>query len=192
MTEKALISLDEAVQKGQTLLAGLKVVLPLIKEEAEIYGFVATALHVLSSGIDMPPLGECKVFSNRVIFYLANELYRFPIFTSVHKASEERYGLQYLYVPRILNSPLGWNEKYYRDAMYKDVPDPRVSRVEDIQIENNVAYYYANKYDLFFESDSRFRAIGLGFVVITRRYSKLSGNIKYEIFDSHSVKIKRK
>lgn len=76
--------------------------------------------------------------------------------------------------------------------MYKDVPDPRVSRVEDIQIENNVAYYYANKYDLFFESDSRFRAIGLGFVVITRRYSKLSGNIKYEIFDSHSVKIKRK
>lgn len=190
MIETSLITLEEALQEGQTLSAGSKVVLP-IGDEAEIYGFIATASNILSMNIDMPPLGECQVFSNRVIFYLDKNLHRFPIFCNVRITSAERYGLYLLHVPKFLNLSSEWDRKFYIESMCKENPHPRVSRIEGVRIEDNVAYYYPNENDLYFESRSKLRAIGSGFVVVTRRISKPSENIKYEIFDSHSVKIER-
>ena len=191
MIETSLIRLDEAAQNGQTLSAGAKVRLPM-GEEAEIYGFISIVCNMFSTEIDMPPLGECLVFSNRVIFYLNKQLYSFPIFTSVCKASEERYRVYLLYNPRYLNLPSSdWNRKYYEYTMCRENPHPKVFKIEDVKIEDSVAYYYPNDRDLYFESISKFRAIGSGFVVITRRISKPSENIKYELFDSHSVLIER-
>ncbi|MDE6648393.1 MAG: hypothetical protein K2K45_00500 [Muribaculaceae bacterium] len=191
MIETSLIRLEDAVQNGQTLSAGSKVILP-IGEEAEIYGFISTVYNMFGTGIDMPPLGECQVFSNRVIFYLDKQLHSFPILTSVCKASEKRYGVYLLYNPRYLNlPPSDWSRKYYEYTMCRENPHPKAFKIEGVKIEDSVAYYYPNDYDLYFESRSKFRAIGSGFVVITRRVSKPSENIKYEIFDSHSVLIER-
>lgn len=189
--ETSLIRLDEAVNEGQKLSAGTKVVLPT-GDDAEIYGFIAIQDNMLSMNIDMPPLGECSVFSNRVIFYLDKQLHRFPIFQSVCKPTEEKYALYLLYVSKFLNLSTEWDRKYYMESMCKERPHPKVSRIDGIQIEDNIAYYLPNEHDLYFESRSKLRAIGTGFVIVTRRISKLSGDIKYEVFDSHSVKTERK
>lgn len=191
MIDTSLIELEEAVQSGQILSAGMKVKLP-IGEEAEIYGFIVIEDDLLSLAIDMPPLGECQVFSNRAIFYMDKQLYRFPIFKSVCKAREQKYGLHLLYVPKFINLPSKWDKDSYFESMSKEMPNPRVGKLEGIQIEENVAYYYSTGTDLYFESKSKLRAIGSGFVVITRRFSKPSENIKYEIFDSQSVMMERK
>ena len=190
MIETSLFKLDEAVQDGSKLFTGSKVVLPT-GDEADIFGFIAIEDNLLSVVIDMPPLGECQIFSNRVIFYIDNRLYRFPIFQSVCKASEERYGIYMLYVPKFLNLSSEWERKWYCESMCNEKPHLKVSRINDIRIEENIAYYYPNNHDLFFESRSKLRGIGTGFAVITRRISKLSDDIKYEIFDSHSVIIDR-
>lgn len=191
MIETSLIRLDEAIKNGQKLSAGSKVILP-IGEEAKIFGFISTGRNMFSTSIDTPPLGECQVFSNRVIFYLDKQLHSFPIFYSVCKASEERYEVYLLYNQRFLSLPSSnWDRKYYEHAMSRETPNPKVTQIEEIRIDDGVAYYYPNEHDLYFESRSKFRAIGSEFVVITRRVSKPSENIKYEIFDSHSVMIER-
>lgn len=191
MIKTTLIRLDEAIQEGQTLFVGTKVILP-IGDEAELYGFIATEDNPLSSAIDMPPLGECLVFSNRVIFYIDKQLHRFPLFKSVSKTNDQRYRLHLLYVPRFLSSSSEWVRKYYIESMRSEKSHPKVNILEGIGIEENVAYYYAKDCDLYFESKSKLRAIGTGFAVITRRLSKISDNMKYEIFDSHSIMIERK
>lgn len=187
--ETSLIRLDEAViQDGQTLSAETKVVLPT-GYEAEIYGFIAIEDDLLSFEIDMPPLGECQVLSNRVIFCLDNTRRSYPIFRSVCKAHEQKYGLYLLYVPKLyylLN-----DGKYYRDSMKDENPHPKVCRIKGIKIEGKVAYYYSDEQDLYFESKSKLRAIGTGFCVITRRVSKPRDDFKYEIFDSHSVMMEK-
>lgn len=191
MIETSLISLDEAIQEGQTLSAGMKVILP-IKDEAEIYGFIATEDNILSPNIDMPPLGDCLILSNRVISYLNKQQYSFPIFKSLCKAREQKYKLYLLYVPKFFKLSPVWHITLYKDAMSKEINHPRLDRIEGIKIEENVAYYYTNEQDLYFESKSKLRAIGSGFAVVTRRISRPSENIKYEIFDSHSVMIDQK
>lgn len=189
MIETSLISLDDAIQEGIKLSAGSKVILPS-GDEAEIYGFIAINENPLSDSIDMPPLGECKVFSNRVIFFMDKQLHRFPIFQSVSKVSEERYGIYLLYVPKFLK--LSTEErKYYMESMCRDKPHPKVSRIDGIQVEENVAYYHPKEHDLYFDSRSKLRGIGSGFVIIIRRVSILSDEIKYEVFDSHSVRMER-
>lgn len=190
MIETSLIRLDDAVQNGQTLSAGYKVILP-IGEEAEIYGFIAIQNNILSSDIDMPPLGECLVFSNRVIFYLDKQLHRFPIFNDVRRPTQERYELYLLYVPKFFNLTSELERKYYVQSMTREIPNPKACQLKGVQIEDNIAYYYPNECDLYFESRSKLRAIGSSFAVVTRRISKPSENVKYEIFDSHSVMIER-
>ena len=105
--ETSLISLDKAVKEGQTLSKGLKVILP-DGEAAEVYGFIAINDDVFSMAIDMPaiidmpPMGECQILSNRAFFYLENKIHRFPIFRSVAKANEEKYDLYLLYIPKFM------------------------------------------------------------------------------------------
>lgn len=190
MIETSLIKLNDAVNDGQKLSAGLKVILP-IGEEAEIYGFIAIENDNISRNIDMPPLGECQVFSNRVLFYMDKELYRFPIFTSVGKPLQSRYELYMLYIPTYFHLSTSLS-KFYKDSLVKERPNPNVGRLDGVKIENNIAYYYPNESDLFFETRSKFRGIGTGFAIISRRVAKLSEDIKYEIFDSYSVMIERK
>ena len=190
MVETSLISLDDAIQDGIKLSAGSKIILPS-GDKAEIYGFIAINENPLSVNIDMPPLGECKVFSNRVIFFMDKQLHRFPIFQNVSQASEERYGIYLLYVPKFLQVSNEWERKYYMESMCRDKPHPKVSKIEGIQVEENVAYYNPKEHDLYFDSRSKLRGIGSGFVIIVRRISKLSDEIKYEVFDSHSVRMER-
>ncbi len=190
MIESSLIRLDEAINNGQKLSAGEKVILP-IAEEAEIYGFIVTTNNILSLEIDMPPLGECNVFSNRVIFYLGKQLHRFPIFTAISRPSQEKYPVYLLYIPKFLNLDSDWKKKYYIHTMTRENPHPKVAQIDGVRIEDSIAYYYPNEHDLYFESRSKLRAIGSGFAVVTRRVTKLSENIKYEIFDSHSAMIER-
>ena len=184
--ETSIIKLDEAVNEGLKLSAGTKVLLPT-GDEADIYGFIAIDDDILSIHVDTPPLGECQVFSNRVIFFLEKQLYRFPIFKSVCKTSEDRYGVYLLYVPKLFHLSVESHRKCYKASMSKENPNPQVVKIDGIRIEENVAYYYPEESDLYFESNSKLRGIGTGFVVVTRRISPLSGEIKYEIFDSHSV-----
>lgn len=191
MIETSLIKLNEAVNAGKKLSAGNKVLLPT-GDEAEIYGFIAIDDDILSLYIDTPPLGECQVFSNRVIFYLEKQLHRFPVFKSVCKASEERYGVYLLYVPKLFHLSSEWYRKYYIQSMPKEIPHPQVEKIDGIRIEENVAYYFPEESDLYFESNSKLKGIGSGFVVVILRISPLTGDIKYEIFDSHSVMVERK
>lgn len=190
MVETSLISLDDAIQEGKKLSAGSKVVLTS-GDEAEIYGFIAIDENPFSIDIDMPPLGECKVFSNRVIFLMDKQVHSFPIFQSVSQISEERYEIYLLYVPKFFHLSTEWDRRYYMESMCRDKPHPKVSKIDGIQVEENVAYYHPKEYELYFDSRSKLRGIGSGFVIITRRVSKLSDEIKYEIFDSHSVRMER-
>lgn len=190
MIETSLIRLAEAVQEGQTLSAGTKVVLPN-GYEADIYGFIAIEDDPLSNIINMPPLGECRVLSNRVIYYIENNLLRFPIFKAVGKAKEQKYALYLLYIPKYFSLSSDRDINSYRQSMSRETPNQNVVRIKGIQIDDQVAYYYPDENDLYFESRSKFRGIGTDFAVITRRISESQDDIKYEIFDSYSVMIER-
>ena len=98
MIDTSLIRLNEAIKEGRTLKEGDNVILP-IGLRAKIYGFIAAneVDNLFNSSIDMPPLGEGYILSNRAVFKFGEELYRFPIFTSVCKTSEEKYNLYRLY-----------------------------------------------------------------------------------------------
>ena len=187
MIETSLIRLSEAVQKGQKLSYGAKVLLPM-GDEAEIYGFIAIDLNI-SSEITMPPLGECQVFANRVIFSLDNETLPFPIFSSVSKASEERYGLYLLYIPKFSNLSKSQRQSY-RWSLNNEKPHASVGQINGVKIDDNIAYYYPTENELYFESRTRLRSIGSDFAVIIR-VSKISDDIKYELFDSYSVRIEQ-
>lgn len=193
MVATSLIRLDEAIQSGIKLYEGLKVVLPSC-EEAEIYGFLTTEDFILSDNIDMPPLGECQVFSNRVIFYMNNKLHRFPIFSTVCKVSEDRYDLFALYIPRfetLLSDSFNF-KAYVKYMGTRQITSYLKSiKINSLQIEKDIAYYIPNENELYFESRSKFRAIGSGVAIITRRISKKSDDIKYEIFDAHSLKMEK-
>ena len=190
MIETSLIKLDEAVEVGQILTAGSKVLLP-IGVDAEIYGFIAIDNSFSNPSIDMPPLGECHVLANRIMSTFDKQQHLFPIFRSVSNAIKERYPLYLLYIPRFKNLSSEWDRKAYIYSMSREVPNPKVARIDGIKLEEKVAYYYPKEDDLFFESNSKLRAIGSEFVVVTRRLSKLSDNVKYEVFDAHSVMIER-
>lgn len=187
--ETSLIRLTEAVLQGQILSAEDTVLLPT-GDEAQIYGFIAIHDSFLSLAINMPPLGECHVLSNRVICFFDKQLYRFPIFSSVGKVSEQRYPLYLLYMERFLELPAPLNS-YYTNYLYRKANPRYLSKIDGVQVENDIAYYLPNENDLYFESRSKLQAIGTGFLVVTRRLAKISDNIKYEVFDAFSVMTER-
>ena len=190
--ETSLISLDKAVKEGQTLSKGLKVILP-DGEAAEVYGFIAINDDVFSMAIDMPaiidmpPMGECQILSNRAFFYLENKIHRFPIFRSVAKANEEKYDLYLLYMPKFM-ALTKYDLDYYLYSMRNENPNLRVARINGVRIEDKRAYYYVNNDDLIFKSGSKLRGISNDFAVITRRPAKISEDIKYEIFESSGIR----
>lgn len=193
MIETSLISLKEALEGGQTLKKGMQVELPT-HMEATIYGFIVIEEDeedLFDLAIDMPPLGEAKVLSNRVITSINDKMYRFPIFSEVSKATEMKYPLRFLYVPRFLNLPSQWETKYYIKTLRNEQPHSLVSKIEGVHVEDNIAYYYSKEDDLYFQSSSRLSGIGNGMVVITRRLSKCSDDIKYEIFTPNEVLIEK-
>ena len=190
MIETSLLSLDKAVDEGKKISADMKVILPN-SESAEIYGFVAIEDNIFGERIDMPPLGECNVFSNRIIFNVGEHQSRRPIFLSVYKATEERYDLYMLYIFKFLDLYRGCDFKAYKSYMRDRKIIPSLSKLKEIKIEEEEAFYYPSEHDLYFESSSKLRASASGFAVITRRHSKLSDTVRYEIYDSRSVKIER-
>ena len=189
MIETSLINIIDAINNGRTLSKGQPVTLP-VEGDATIYGFLAIENFIFSSmAIDMPPLGEATVLSNRVIFAFDKKLHRFPIFNSVCKVTEEKYGLQFLYVPRLLNLSKQWIVNAYEQSMVQEKPNPTVARIDGVKIEDNVAYYYPHNDDMYFKSSSKLRGLGDGLAVIIRRISKISGDIKYEIYNPEEIQV---
>ena len=185
MIETSLINIMDAIYNGRTISKGQQVSIP-IEGDATIYGFLAIEDVMLSLAIDMPPLGEATVLSNRVF---DKKLHRFPIFNSVCKATEEKYGLYLLYVPRLLNLNNSWDVRAYNQAMTEEKPNQKVARIDRVKVEDNVAYYYPQNNDIFFKSSSKLRGLSNGLAVIIRRISKVSGDIKYEIYNSEEIQI---
>ncbi len=190
MIESSLINIVEAINNGRTISKGQQVILP-IQGDATIYGFLAIENLIFSRAIDMPPLGEATVLSNRVIFTFDKKLYRFPIFNSVCKATEEKYGLHFLYIPRLLNLSNQWNKQAYEQSMVQEKPNPKAARIDGVKIEDNVAYYYPQSNDMYFKSSSKLRGLSDGLAVIVRRISKISGDIKYEIYNPDEIQLEK-
>lgn len=190
MIETSLVNLREAIDYNITLHKGMKVILP-IGDTAIIYGFITIDCGVLGGYIDMPPLGEATVLSNRVVFKTNNELHRFPIFNSVTSSSKDKYELRYLYVPKLLHLQYQSHVTAYIQSMTCDEPHYNVGKIENVILEEGVAYYRPMINDLYFQSASKLRGIGIDFAVITRRVSKLNDDIKYEIFSSTEVMIEK-
>lgn len=188
MIETSLINVIDAINNGRTLSKGQPVTLP-VEGDATIYGFLAIENFIFSMAIDMPPLGEATVLSNRVIFAFDKKLHRFPIFNSVCKATEEKYGLRLLYVPRLLNLSNQWNVQAYEQSMVQEKSNPKVARIDGVKIEDDVAYYYPQNNDMYFKSSSKLRGLGNGLAVIIRRISKISGDIKYEIYNPEEIQV---
>ncbi|MBD5422725.1 MAG: hypothetical protein HDR49_06835 [Bacteroides sp.] len=198
MVEKSLVSIKDVLTPGRLLSKGLIVVLPT-GYEAEIYGFIAIEDNVAeiididksgNTSIDMPPLGEAIVLSNRVIFSMNEKVLKYPIFNIACKATENRYNLKYLYIPKFLRLS-GNKSMAYRQSMKKDVPDSNVGKIENVEIDDNRAYYYTSDSDILFKSDSMLRGISNDFAVITRRLSSKTDDIKYEIFSSNEILIEK-
>ena len=155
--ETSLINVNEVLAQGQTLSRGMHVSLPM-GLEATIYGFVPVEVSLFDFRIDMPPLGEAKVVSNRVVAAFNGGLRHFPVFNDVSKPVEERYPLSLLYIPRFLRNRL------------------------DSESQEN---------DLYFESSSKLSGIANGLAVITRRLSKETDELRYEIFNSDEVLVEK-
>lgn len=190
MIETSLTNIMDVINNGRTISKGHQVSLP-IEGDATIYGFIAIENLIFSLAIDMPPLGEATVLSNRVIFAFDKKLHRFPIFNSVCKATEEKYGLHLLYIPRLLNLSNQSNIQAYEQSMAQEKPNPKVAKIDGVKIEDNVAYYYPQNNDIYFMSSSKLRGLSNGLAVIIRRISKISGDIKYEIYNSDDIQVEK-
>lgn len=190
MIETSTMNLFEAIAKGKELIKGMEVKLPLFEYKAHIYGFVATQGQVLGVDIDMPALGQANVLSNRIVY----ESRAFPIFTSVKKACEEKSNLYQLYVPHFLSSFYkdSWRNAYWRTFTGESV-DSKVTSYGNVKIEGTLeerkAFYYPRENDLFFQSSSKLRSIASSFAVITRRVSKVTDQVIYEVYNPEEVKI---
>lgn len=188
MIETSLINILDAINNGRAISKGQRVTLP-IEGESTIYGFIAIENDILGLSIDMPPLGEATVLSNRVIFTFDKKLLRFPIFNSVCRVSDEKYGLHLLYVPKFLNLSNTWTVNAYVQTMVKETVNSSVSKIEGVKIEDNIAYYYPQDGDLYFTSSSKLKGMSNGLAVIVRRISNITGDLKYEIYNPEEIQI---
>ncbi|HJE38599.1 MAG: hypothetical protein C7K11_06365 [Candidatus Amulumruptor caecigallinarius] len=194
MIETSTMNLFEAVANGKELTKGMEVKLPLFDYKAYIYGFVATQGRALDVDIDMPALGQAKVLSNRVVY----ESRAFPILTSVQKACEEKYNLYQLHVPHFLSSYYqdskygSWRNAYWQ-AFTGESVESKVTSYGNVKIEGafgeRQAFYYPRENDLYFQSSSKLRGMASSFAVITRRVSKVSDQVIYEVYNPEEVKI---
>lgn len=160
--------------------------------EGEIYGFIAMWNNICGPDIDMPPLGEATVLANRVVTYINGKFFRFPIFTETHSAEANKYNLYLLYVPKLcFQSNISYVNAYL-ESMLSGKPNDKIRKLKDIVMENDSVYYETQKEDIYFKSSlSKFCGIGNDFAVITRRITKNTGDIKYEIFYSSEIKIEK-
>lgn len=66
-----------------------------------------------------------------------------------------------------------------------------MARIDGVKIEDNVAYYYPQSNDMYFKSSSKLRGLSDGLAVIVRRISKISGDIKYEIYNPDEIQLEK-
>lgn len=190
--ETSLITVEEALSQGCTLRKGMNVTLP-IRESAEIYGFIATDNDPYSNIIDMPPLGEAVVLSNRVLYASSKGTSIFQLFSEVGRATEEKYDIHALIIPEFVYLQSEWNRSAYIRTLKDEKADPRISRIDPrrIKMGGTKAYYHPRDIDLYFQSASKFRGIATGLAVITRRITRNTEDIKYEVFCANEVLIEK-
>lgn len=188
--ETSLINVNEALAQGQTLSKGMQVSLPM-GLEATIYGFIPVEETLFNPAINMPPLGEVKIVSNRAVTYYNGHLYRYPVFRRVRKGDDEWHPLLHLYVPRFFNQGSDSVIKAYTRCFKEGVVESRIESLRGVGIEEGCAYYYPQENDLYFESSSNLSGIANGLAVITRRLSKETDELRYEIFNSDEVLVEK-
>ncbi len=197
MIETSTMNLFEAVANGKELTKGMEVKLPTVEYTAHIYGFVAVPEQELDVDKlplrDMPALGQANVLSNRVVSIICNQFCRFPIFTSVQKACEDRYNLYLLYVPHFLSSEYQGRRNAYKQTYTGESVESKVASFTEVKLEGTLqerqAFYYPRENDLYFQSSSKLRGMASSFVVITRRISKVTDQVIYEVYNPEEVKI---
>lgn len=188
--ETSLVNVNEALAQGQTLSRGMQVSLPL-GLEAKIYGFIAVEETLFSPTVNMPPLGEVKIISNRAVAYYNGCLCRYPIFRSVHKCDDEWHPLFHLYIPRFFNQGREAVTRAYKRCFADGVVESIIESLRGVGIEEGCAYYYPQENDLYFESSSDLSGFANGLAVITRRLSKETDELRYEIFNSDEVLVEK-
>lgn len=185
----------EALRQGQTVGAGTQVKLP-IEGNAVIYGFVPYYFDDIDScfgyegTVTCPPIGPANVIGDRIIFPLEGKFFRAPIFESISPA-DDRYPVYLLYVPRFLNLSSKYKISGYKKAFKNERPKlvGYDKYPDDIRILDKMPYYFPLKGEYVFSSASKLRGIGNSFVVITRRLSKETGTVVYEVYNPKDVEI---
>ena len=71
--------------------------------------------------------------------------------------------------------------------------ESKVTSYGNVKIEGafgeRQAFYYPRENDLYFQSSSKLRGMASSFAVITRRVSKVSDQVIYEVYNPEEVKI---
>lgn len=170
----------------------VKIKLP-VEGKAEIFGFVTFHDDIFSNvGTEgaptCPPLGQANVIGDRIIFPIDNKIYRAPIFSCVSKP-EIKYPIYLLYVPRLLNQTYDSHIKAYVQSFKNERPSPYIAKVDGVRIEDKQPFYFPKEDEYIFSSKSKLRGIGNSFVVITRRISKETGALIYEVYNPKDVEI---
>lgn len=158
--------------------------------EAQIYGFIAYHDNIFSDNVSCPPLGKAYVVGNRIVFNMENKLYRFPIFSSIEKNTQESYPVYLLYVPRLMDLPYQSHVAAYVSSMKNEKPIPYyIWKVDSIRSIEGKPYYFPKEDEFYFDSTSQFKGIGNAFEVIIRRTSPVDGSLVYEVYDPKDIEI---
>lgn len=161
----------------------------LLNGEARIYGFIAYHANIFSENVSCPPLGKAYVVGNRIVFSMENKLYRFPIFSSIEKNTQERYPVYLLYVPRLMDLPNQSHVTAYVSSMKNEKPNSNVWKVDSIKLIEGKPYYFPKENEFYFDSTSQFKGIGDAFEVIVTRKSPVDGSLIYEVYDPKDIEI---
>lgn len=161
---------------------------PLVGK-AYIYGFVPYQEDLLFDSINCPPLGTVTVIGNRVIFFLNNKMYRFPIFSSVEKNTKENLPVHLLYSPRLMNLKDSYKQKAYLEAMGHGICSYNLLKIDGIQKLDDKPFYFPNSNEFFFESQSLLKGIADAFLVIITRISEKDGSTIYEAYDPNTIEM---
>jgi len=193
-----MANIFETLKQGQTVEVGTRIKLP-IEGKAVIYGFVPFHCDDIDDidsyfGYDetiiCPPIGPANVIGDRIIFPIDGKFFRAPIFESL-SSKEEEYPVYLLYVPRFLSLSSKCKISGYKKAFKSERPKliGYDKYPDDIRVIDNMPFYSPLNGEYIFSSASKLRGIGNSFVVITRRLSKETGTVVYEVYNPKDVEI---
>lgn len=182
-----MATISNILSQGKKIKNFIPIRLPIVGS-ALIYGFVAINESSFSNIVNCPPLGSAHVIANRIIFSLDGNLYRFPIFSSISKPTDDKYPVYLLHVPRLIESCESYVNAYLY-CMKNNKLHKWINKVDGVRVFDGIAYYYPREDEYLFETTSQLRGFGNSFVVITRRISSENGNVFYEVWNPNEIEL---